>query len=166
MEDGIARLRCHVSKEHRGFKGVNEKECRVEPQNNIDNVGIDDRAAPLNESGVDSPTNILVPSTNFPGALELKNTRDRLARGQIKSFQLKKGGIFYCKRCNDSKSYKSYTGFSNHVYDIHINPGVKYKCPISSCNFIANTFSHLRHHVSKHHRGFKGLNEKQCRIEP
>ena len=172
IEDGgMVRLRGHVSQKHKGFKGVNEKECRMQPLNDCDKVGIDYRVNPLHDIDIEvdssSQIGLPMPSNHSPKEGELRNEGDEgTNKPNIKSCLLKQGGSFYCKGCKEPRAFKSYTGFVAHANDKHINVGIKYKCPVPSCNLIRPTLSSLRVHVSNNHKGFKGVTEKRCRVQP
>ena len=148
-ENGI---KYHIYKQHPELKGkVNLEECIVYRNVNR-SKGEENMGQKHSVSKSDKP-----PASKLTQSEEVSIFyRDHV---------VKKEGGYQCMVCGEAWLFQSKVGMNFHVKNMHVIPGIRYKCPASSCLTISIDEKALRGHISmKHPNGLKKLNVQQCMV--
>ena len=78
---------------------------------------------------------------------------------------VKRDGGHQCKVCGEAWLFQSKIAMNFHVKNMHVLPGIRYKCPASPCLTISIDEKALRAHISmKHPHELRELNVQQCMV--
>ena len=150
-ENGI---KYHIHKQHPELKGkVNLEECIV-----YKNLGRSKVAAEEKMGHMDSETKSdITTSSKLSQSEEVSNFyRDHVE---------KKAAGYQCMVCGEVWLFQSKVAMNFHVKNMHVIPGIRYKCPTPTCLTISIDEKSLRAHIStKHPNGLKELNVQQCMV--
>ena len=150
-ENGI---KYHIHKNHPELKGkINLEECIV-----YRNLGRGKEAAEANMGQKASATR-----SEMTAASKLSQSEEvgNFYRGHVK----KREAGYQCMVCGEAWLFKSKVAMNFHVKNMHVVPGIRYKCPTSLCLTISIDEKSLRAHIStKHPYEVKELNVQQCMV--